>query len=226
MVALENTHNAAGGTVLTPEDTASLADVAHANGLAVHLDGARIFNSSAYLETPGVRAGQRTADTVSFCLSKGLGAPVGSLLLRDRRRDTGGAALAADARLRDEAGGHHRGVWNRRAGERRAARRGQRQRPQARRGTRRYPRYRDRAGAPADQPALLRGHQRPVGQDGAAPRSAGSEGWRARRNDLAARHPPRHHPGRHRLHPRGPSSQPSPSSPGPRRRVSNTVPRL
>ena len=91
MVALENTHNAAGGTVLTPEDTASVADVAHANGLAVHLDGARIFNSSAYLETP-VAELVKDADTATFCLSKGLGAPVGSVLcgtedvIREARR--------------------------------------------------------------------------------------------------------------------------------------------
>jgi len=79
MIALENTHNAAGGAVLTPEDTASVADVAHANGIAFHVDGARIFNAAVQLETP-VSELVKDADTVSFCLSKGLGAPVGSLL--------------------------------------------------------------------------------------------------------------------------------------------------
>ena len=68
-----------------------MADVAHANGLAVHVDGARIFNSAVYLETP-VSELVKGADTVSFCLSKGLGAPVGSLLcgteevIRESRR--------------------------------------------------------------------------------------------------------------------------------------------
>lgn len=79
MIALENTHNAAGGAVLTPEDTASVADVAHANGISFHVDGARIFNAAVQLETP-VSELVKDADTVSFCLSKGLGAPVGSLL--------------------------------------------------------------------------------------------------------------------------------------------------
>jgi threonine aldolase len=79
MVALENTHNAAGGAALTPEDTARVADVAHANGIGLHIDGARIFNSAVYLETP-VSELVKDAETVSFCLSKGLGAPVGSLL--------------------------------------------------------------------------------------------------------------------------------------------------
>ncbi len=79
MVALENTHNACGGVPLTPEDTKSIADVAHAHDLPLHIDGARIFNASVYLETP-VSELVKDADTVSFCLSKGLGCPVGSLI--------------------------------------------------------------------------------------------------------------------------------------------------
>ena len=79
LVALENTHNASGGTPLTPEDTKSLADVAHAHDIPLHIDGARIFNAAVYLETP-VAELVKDADTVTFCLSKGLSAPVGSVL--------------------------------------------------------------------------------------------------------------------------------------------------
>ena len=80
LVSLENTHNIAGGMV-TPLDVFNeICDQAHAAGLQVHLDGARIFNASVALDIP---VGQLTAkaDTVMFCLSKGLGAPVGSLLV-------------------------------------------------------------------------------------------------------------------------------------------------
>ena len=79
LVALENTHNICGGAVLTPEDVKAVADVARAHDVPVHLDGARIFNAAVYLEAP-VAELVRDADTVTFCLSKGLGAPVGSVL--------------------------------------------------------------------------------------------------------------------------------------------------
>jgi len=80
LICIENTHNMAGGTV-TPVATArEICDGAHGMGLPVHLDGARIFNAAAAL---GVSVKELTAgfDTVMFCLSKGLGAPVGSLLV-------------------------------------------------------------------------------------------------------------------------------------------------
>ncbi len=79
LLCLENTHNRCNGGVLTPEDTRSVAEVAHANGVAVHLDGARVFNAAVALE---VKAKDLVADVddVSFCLSKGLSAPVGSVL--------------------------------------------------------------------------------------------------------------------------------------------------
>lgn len=79
VLCLENTHNAAGGTVMTVEQTARLAGRAHAAGLVVHLDGARIFNAAVAL---GVEARELAApaDSVSCCLSKGLSAPVGSIL--------------------------------------------------------------------------------------------------------------------------------------------------
>lgn len=83
LLCLENTHNRAGGTVMTPELTRALADVAHRHGLAVHLDGARIFNAAVYLGCQP-RELAAPADSVMFCLSKGLGAPVGSVLCGSR----------------------------------------------------------------------------------------------------------------------------------------------
>lgn len=83
LVALENSHNLAGGSVMTRERTEEICDGAHSLGLPVHLDGARIFNAAAALgET--VAALAAPADSVMFCLSKGLGAPVGSMLLGTR----------------------------------------------------------------------------------------------------------------------------------------------
>ena len=79
MVALENTHNRCSGAALSPTDTRAVAEVAHAHGLPLHLDGARIFNASVALEIPAdVLAGH--ADSVTFCFSKGLSAPIGSAL--------------------------------------------------------------------------------------------------------------------------------------------------
>ena len=83
MIALENTHNRMGGAVLTPEYIKSVADLAHARGLKLHIDGARIFNAAAALDLP-VRALTQHADSVTFCLSKGLSAPVGSVLVGSR----------------------------------------------------------------------------------------------------------------------------------------------
>lgn len=83
LVALENSHNLAGGTVYTRQRTEEICERAHALRLPVHLDGARIFNASAALGEP-VAALARPADSVMFCLSKGLGAPVGSMLLGSR----------------------------------------------------------------------------------------------------------------------------------------------
>jgi len=77
---LENTHNLAGGTVLTLERTRSLLQAARAHGLKAHLDGARIWNAAVALDEPPA-ALARGFDTVMVSLSKGLGAPVGSVLL-------------------------------------------------------------------------------------------------------------------------------------------------
>ncbi len=80
LVSLENTHNMAGGTVYPPEVADEICDASHAVGLPVHLDGARVFNAAVALGKP-VAEITRKFDSVMFCLSKGLGAPVGSMLV-------------------------------------------------------------------------------------------------------------------------------------------------
>jgi len=80
LISLENTHNMAGGTVYSPEQIDDICDHAHEAGLPVHLDGARIFNAAVALGTDVARL-CRPCDSVMFCLSKGLAAPVGSMLL-------------------------------------------------------------------------------------------------------------------------------------------------
>jgi threonine aldolase len=82
LVVLENSHNLAGGRITPPQRMAELIAVARKHSLPVHLDGARIHNSAAAL---GLSAAELSAgcDTVMFCLSKGLGAPVGSILVGD-----------------------------------------------------------------------------------------------------------------------------------------------
>jgi threonine aldolase len=79
LVCLENTHNNCGGAVITAAETKAVADLAHRRGMRVHLDGARIFNAATAL---GVDVKELCApvDTVQFCFSKGLSAPVGSIL--------------------------------------------------------------------------------------------------------------------------------------------------
>jgi threonine aldolase len=80
LVSLENTHNMHGGTVYPPAVTEDVCQRAHAAGLRVHLDGARIFNAAVALGKT-VADITRDCDSVMFCLSKGLGAPVGSMLV-------------------------------------------------------------------------------------------------------------------------------------------------
>ena len=79
LVCLENTHNRSGGTVVPLENMAAVADVARRHGAAVHLDGARIFNAATALGVPPSKVAA-PADSVMFALSKGLAAPVGSLV--------------------------------------------------------------------------------------------------------------------------------------------------
>jgi threonine aldolase len=83
LVCVENTHNRHGGTCCTPEEIAAVAAAAHAHGVAVHLDGARIFNAAVALGRP-VADFARPVDSITFCLSKGLAAPVGSIICGSR----------------------------------------------------------------------------------------------------------------------------------------------
>ncbi len=80
LVCLENTQNMCGGATLTQDDMKSVADVAHANGIPVHVDGARIFNAAVALEAP-VSELVKDVDSVTFCLSKGLSCPIGSIIV-------------------------------------------------------------------------------------------------------------------------------------------------
>lgn len=79
-IAIENTHNRCGGTVLPQSYLAELKSLASGHGLPVHMDGARIFNAAAYLGVPAREIAQY-ADSVQFCFSKGLAAPVGSMVV-------------------------------------------------------------------------------------------------------------------------------------------------
>jgi len=79
LICLENTHNRCGGAVLTVDYANEVCNLAHGHGLKVHLDGARIFNAAIALGVPASTLA-RNVDSVALCLSKGLSAPVGSLL--------------------------------------------------------------------------------------------------------------------------------------------------
>lgn len=83
LICLENTQNRCGGGVLTAEYTRRIADIAHGRGIRLHLDGARIFNAAVALGVE-VSVLAAPADSVSFCISKGLSAPAGSLLCGSR----------------------------------------------------------------------------------------------------------------------------------------------
>jgi threonine aldolase len=90
-IAVENTHNFGGGTVQPIDEIAKLSREARARGIAMHLDGARIWNAHVATGTPFAEFGKHF-DTISVCLSKGLGAPVGSVSL-------GSKAAIAEARI-------------------------------------------------------------------------------------------------------------------------------
>lgn len=79
MVIIENTHNYAGGVVVTPEQVKALSDVAREHSLKIHVDGARLFNAAVALGIPAKNLVQ-DVDSVMVCLSKGLSAPVGSII--------------------------------------------------------------------------------------------------------------------------------------------------
>jgi threonine aldolase len=103
LLLLENTHNLCGGTVLLPGQMRELAEIAHSHGFPVHLDGSRIFNAAAALNLP-IAELVKDVDTVTFCLSKGLAAPVGSIvagtsetiaIAREKRKLLGGGMRQA-----------------------------------------------------------------------------------------------------------------------------------
>ena len=81
-VCLENTQNACGGAPLTQDDMQAIAAVAREGGVALHVDGARIFNAAVALEAP-VSELAKDADSLTFCLSKGLSCPIGSVIVGD-----------------------------------------------------------------------------------------------------------------------------------------------
>ncbi|MGH7766097.1 MAG: threonine aldolase family protein [Candidatus Binatia bacterium] len=80
LVCLENTHNLAGGTIYPTRLAHEICDRSHAAGLPIHLDGSRIFNAAVFLGE-AVAEMTKKFDSVQFCLSKGLGAPVGSMIV-------------------------------------------------------------------------------------------------------------------------------------------------
>lgn len=90
LLCIENTQNMCGGRVLSLAQVRAYADLAHRHGIPLHLDGARVFNAAVALEMP-VAELVAPADSVMFCLSKGLSAPVGSML-------AGSAPFIAEAR--------------------------------------------------------------------------------------------------------------------------------
>jgi threonine aldolase len=103
LICLENTHNNWGGAVLPLENFRAVRKVADENGLRVHLDGARIFNA-AHASGVAVKEYAKYVDSVMFCLSKGLSAPVGSMLVADEER------IDFGRRLRKALGGGMRQV--------------------------------------------------------------------------------------------------------------------
>lgn len=103
VVAIENTHNSAGGRVFPIDEARAIAKVCQDNDVAVHLDGARIFNAQAATGTPAAEWAA-CADTLTFCFSKGLGAPVGSMVCSTSEN------ITAARRLRKRLGGGMRQV--------------------------------------------------------------------------------------------------------------------
>ena len=83
LLCIENTHNRCGGSVLSVEQVERLSSLAHSHGLMVHMDGARVFNAAIAIGVPASTL-VRTVDSIMFCLSKGLSAPVGSMLVGSR----------------------------------------------------------------------------------------------------------------------------------------------
>jgi threonine aldolase len=108
LICLENTHNFGGGSVMTVEQSAEIGGNARALDLPVHLDGARIFNAATRLNERSPIF-PKICDSVQFCLSKGLGAPIGSMLLGkkilSKKRECGANGSAAECGKSDFSGG-------------------------------------------------------------------------------------------------------------------------
>jgi len=98
LLCIENTHNFKGGRVLRPEFMAQIADLVKPRGIKIHLDGARLFNAATALQVP-VSKLTESVDSVNVCLSKGLGAPVGSVIAGNKE------FIAKARRLRKALGG-------------------------------------------------------------------------------------------------------------------------
>lgn len=103
VVAIENTHNSAGGRIFPLDEARAISKICRERGVKVHLDGARVFNAQAATGIPA-REWVSCADAVSFCFSKGLGAPVGSMVCSSAE------AIAEGRRLRKRLGGGMRQV--------------------------------------------------------------------------------------------------------------------
>ena len=103
VVAFENTHNAGGGKVFPLDEAQAISKICRENDVAVHLDGARLFNAQAATGVPAAEWAA-CADTVSFCFSKGLGAPIGSMVVGSKE------VIAEARRLRKRMGGGMRQV--------------------------------------------------------------------------------------------------------------------
>jgi threonine aldolase len=103
VVAMENTHNAAGGRVFPIEEARAVSKVARDRNVSLHLDGARLFNAQAATSIPASEWAN-CVDTLTFCFSKGLGAPVGSMVVGPK------ALIAESHRLRKRLGGGMRQV--------------------------------------------------------------------------------------------------------------------
>jgi len=83
LICLENTHNAAGETCIDTEQMEEISGIAKKHGIKIHIDGARIFNAAIALDVEPAEL-VKEADSIQFCLSKGLGCPFGSLLVGDK----------------------------------------------------------------------------------------------------------------------------------------------
>lgn len=103
VVAIENTHNGAGGRIFPLDEARAVAKVCRERDVAIHIDGARIFNAQAATGTPA-REWADCGDTVTFCFSKGLGAPIGSMVCSSE------AVIEEARRLRKRLGGGMRQV--------------------------------------------------------------------------------------------------------------------